>query len=325
MIDKLFDTSKLILKPLSERKHDYNLNNIKDLNRLSYSDNIKSVATRIVKAKKENKEIIFMMGAHVIKTGMQKYIIDLLKNGYITCIATNGACVIHDFEYSLIGATSENVSVNIKNGTFGLWKETGMINDIINYSSDCKIGFGKCIGKEIWYSQSLFPYKDISIFANCYNLNIPITVHVGIGYDIIHEHPNFDGAATGEMSHIDFLKFVNVISNLENGVIMSFGSATMGPEIFLKALSMVRNIAKQENKEINHFTSLVCDLHDLPENLNELPEKNNALNFFRPWKTILVRTNQDGGNSFYVKGRHEETIPALWSVIKDLEECEDQL
>ena len=322
MNDKLFDTSKLKLKSLLQRKSDYNLSNIKDLKGVKYySYDIKNVALRIIKAKRENKEIVFMMGAHVIKTGMQRYIIDLLENGYITCIATNGASVIHDFEYSLIGATSENVSENIKDGTFGLWEETGIINDIINKTfKEESIGIGKAIGREIWESGYLNYYKEISIFANCYHLNIPATVHVGIGYDIIHQHPNFNGAATGEMSYIDFLKFTNVISNLENGVIMSFGSATMGPEVFLKALSMARNVAKQESKEINHFTSLVCDLHDLPENLNLLPEKDNALNFFRPWKTILVRTIDDGGNSFYVKGRHEETIPALWSAIMDLKE-----
>jgi len=318
--NNLFNRDKLILKSLSERKHDYNLSNIKKLTKTSlYNNDTRTVAIEIIKAKKKHKEIIFMMGAHVIKTGMQKYIIDLLKRGYITCIATNGACLIHDYEFSLIGATSENVSTYISDGQFGLWKETGNINEIINKSFLKKeyIGIGEAVGKEIWKSN--YPNKKLSIFGTCFSLNIPITVHVGIGYDIIHEHPNFNGAATGEMSYTDFLKFTNHVSKLENGVLMSFGSATMAPEVFLKALSMSRNVSNQKSEKLNNFTTLVCDLHDLPENINSLPMKDEPLNFFRPWKTILVRTIADGGKSFYLKGRHEKTIPSLWSALMDLE------
>jgi HAD superfamily hydrolase (TIGR01662 family) len=314
--DRLFDTSQLILKSISEREHDYKLSNIKPLQKTnSYPENIKNIALKIIKIRKNYDNIIFMMGAHVIKCGLQKYIIDLLEKNYITCISTNGASVIHDYEFSLIGSTSENVQKYLSNGEFGLWEETGEINNIINKSYDNeKVGIGEAIGEAICNNNQ---YKDISIFANCYYLNIPITVHVGIGYDIIHQHPNFDAAKTGYMSYIDFLKFTKIVEYLDNGILMSFGSAVMAPEIFLKSLNMVRNIKKQKNKHIENFTTVVCDLHDLPKDLKTIPEKNDPLNFFRPWKNILSRPSSD--NSFYIKGRHEEVIPQLWTAINDLE------
>jgi len=136
---------------------------------------------------------------------------------------------------------------------------------------------------------------------------------VGIGYDILHEIPNW--AAYGAASYTDFLRFAKVLESLEGGVVMNFGSAVMAPEIFLKALSMVRNVARQ----ICHFTTLVCDLIDLPDNYREEASKDNPYYYFRPWKTMLVRTVADGGESFYVKGRHSETIPALWTAINEFD------
>lgn len=227
----------------------------------------------------------------------------------------NGSVVIHDFEFALIGATTESVARYVSAGQFGLWKETGRINDIVNqaYKSG-KIGMGEAIGKVVY--EGNFPYKNISLLAACYRLNIPATVHVGIGYDIIHEHSNFDGAAAGATSYIDFLKFIEVVSNLENGVVMNFGSSVMSPEVFLKALSMARNVAHQEGKVIKHFTTLVCDLHNLPDDCSKEPSKDNEAYYFRPWKTMLVRTVADGGESFYIKGKHAGTIPALWTALK---------
>jgi len=162
-----------------------------------------------------------------------------------------------------------------------------------------------------------FPHSGISLLAAGYRLKIPVTVHVGIGYDIIHEHPNCNGAAMGETSYRDFLYFVNEVQRLENGIIMNFGSAVMAPEVFLKALSMARNVAKQESKVINNFLTLVCDIKDLPNDFKEEPSKNNPLYYFRPLKTMLIRTVQDGGESFYIRGKHEETIPSLWAAINE--------
>ena len=148
-----------------------------------------------------------------------------------------------------------------------------------------------------------------------------MTVHVGIGYDIICQHPNYDGAAFGATSHKDFLRFVHAMETLENGVVMNFGSAVMGPEIYLKALSMVRNRVVSVGSFIQHFTVLVCDLAQLPENYRTEPSKTEPGYYFRPWKTMLVRTVQDGGQSYYVCDNHRNTIPQLWTIIKKREEA----
>lgn len=315
----LFERNKLKIKPLSERKHDIGLDVIKNLLRAQYyPESIGQVANEIVNAKKSGSAVIMMIGGHVIRSGVQKYIIDLMERGYIKCIAANGAGIIHDYELSLIGATTESVARYLEEGQFGLWDETGKINDIVNEAhKKGNTGMGAAVGEAILGGN--FPYKNISIFAEAYRLNIPATVHVGIGYDIINEHPNYDGAAAGAVSYIDFLKFAGVVSNLEGGAIMNFGSAVMAPEVFLKALSMARNVAHQNGKSIKHFTTLVCDLHDLPENIQKEPSKENSFYYYRPWKTMLARSIAGGGNSYYVKGKHADTIPALWTAIADLE------
>jgi len=145
-------------------------------------------------------------------------------------------------------------------------------------------------------------------------------VHVGIGYDIIHELPNFRGDSTGSLSYFDFLKFVSVIENIgDGGVITNFGSSIMAPEIFLKALSMARNVAHQKGKKIIGFITLVCDLHDLPKDFHKEPDRDSPYYYYRPWKTMLVRTVKDGGRSFYVRGKHSDTIPLLWKYIRENE------
>lgn len=311
-----FNREQLNIKPLEERTHDLDISAIRVLEKIEKPyPSITKVANRIQKAKTSGSAVILMMGGHVIRSGVQRYIIDMMEKGYLSCIAMNGAGMIHDFEFALIGATTESVATYIQEGQFGLWKETGRINDIINDAYRHNLGMGEAIGKAI--AEGEFPYKDISILAAGYRLQIPITVHVGIGYDIIHEHPNCNGAATGATSYKDFLRFAKIVENLEGGVVMNFGSAVMAPEIFLKALSMARNIAHQENRVIKHFTTLVCDLHPLPQNFNQEPSKGDPSYYFRPWKTMLVRTVADGGESFYVQGRHSETIPALWSSINE--------
>ena len=313
-----FDRGRLNILPLNERIHDLTTDIILPLKKRAVDhQELIEIAECIKNAKKKNRAIMMFMGGHVICSGTQNYIIDLMKKGYLSCLAMNGAGLIHDFEFALIGATTENVAHYIKNGQFGLWRETGRINDVINEGYLEGLGMGQAAGKAI--AEGDFPYQNISILANGYNLGIPVTIHVGIGYDIIHEHPNCDGAATGATSYRDFLRFVKIIEKLEGGVIMNFGSAVMAPEVFLKALSMARNVAYQEGRIIKHFTTLVCDLHSLPGNIRGEPEKDDAFYYFRPWKTMLVRTVADGGESYYVKGKHEETIPALWTAINKAE------
>lgn len=316
------DRSALKLKPVATRKHELDISIISNLNTTKASNIdrvIYKVGKRLIDAKAKHSAIVMMIGAHVIRSGVQNYLIDLMKRGYISCLAMNGGSMIHDFEFAMIGATTENVSYYIRKGQFGLWKETGILNDVINqaYRRNSKIGMGEAVGQAI--AQGDFPYKNISLLAAGYKLNLPITVHVGIGYDIIHEHPNCEGAATGTLSYNDFLRLASTVHNLENGVVINFGSAVTAPEVFLKALSMARNLAHQKGKAIQHFSTLVCDLHHLPEDISKEPPKDNPAYYFRPWKTMLIRTVANGGESFYVRGKHTDTIPALWSAIDAIE------
>lgn len=318
-MEMIFDRSRLRIKSLKERIHDIDMNVVKPLQYTGlYNKSLREVARRIMTSRKNGKEVVMIMGGHVVRAGVQNYLIDLLQRGYISCLAMNGSVMIHDFEFALIGATTESVARYVRNGQFGLWKETAQINDIVNLAYEKgSTGMGEALGRAIYEGD--FPYKNISILSACYRLNIPATVHVGIGYDIIHEHPNFDGAATGSMSYLDFLKFAKALENLEGGVVMNFGSAVMAPEVFLKALSMVRNVADKDGLEVRRFTTLVCDLYPLPEDFSAEPFKDDPAYYFRPWKTMLVRTVADGGESFYVRGKHADTIPALWSAVNDLE------
>ncbi len=316
----MFDRDKLHILPLNKRKNNLGLSAVLEIGSnhdLANKDEWRNVAKYIIDAKRKKRSIILMMGGHVIRSGVQKYIIDLMENGFITHLATNGSGMIHDFELALIGATTESVAKYIKMGQFGLWKETGIINDLINdaFIENSSVGMGETIGKAIY--NGYYPNKGFSIFAAAHRLNIPITVHVGIGYDIVHEHPNCNGAATGALSYNDFLKFAASVEKLQNGVVMNFGSAVMAPEVFLKTLSMARNIAIQRKKLINKFLAVVCDIYPLPDDYTKEPSKADSRYYFRPWKTMLVRTIVDGGKSTYIKGRHVETIPALWQAIKN--------
>ena len=310
----------LRIKPLKERQNKLHLDVIKELAPSSNLPDaqfkkLEQVADCLHEARDNNRSRILMMGAHVIRSGVQKFIIDLMRNGFVDCIAMNGACVIHDYEFALIGGTTEDVSRYIRNGEFGMWRETGMINDIVNkaYNENPSAGFGESVGRDI--AANGLKFADHSLLAQAHLLGIPVTVHVSIGCDIIHQHPNFDGAATGALSHNDFLTLARKIDHLDCGVIMNFGSAVTAPEVYLKALSMARNVAAQRGKHIQHFTTMVCDLHDLPEITSSEPPTNSPAYYFRPWKTMLVRTVADGGRSFYVRGRHEDTVPALWTAI----------
>jgi hypothetical protein len=250
-----------------------------------------------------------LMGAHVIRAGVSRFLIDLMERGILTHIAMNGAGPIHDFELALIGATTESVARYIREGQFGLWEETGLLNEAIKRGYEQGLGMGEAIGKFIFEGD--FPHKDISILAAGYRLKVPVTVHVGIGYDIIHEHPNCDGAALGATSYTDFLILAHTVSQLEGGVVLNFGTQVMGPEVFLKALSMARNVAHQEGRRIDHFTTAVFDLVDLGEISGE-PPKHDPRYYFRPLKTLLVRTVAGGGESFYVCGDHRLTVPNLY-------------
>lgn len=319
---KKFDRSALRLYPLSERVHDLTLDVVMDLRPSApgpLHERLRPLADRLLRAREQGAARILIMGAHVIRSGVQRQVMDLMRRGLVTCLAMNGAGPIHDFELALCGATTESVARYIKSGQFGLWRETGRMNEVMReaHADDPGAGLGAALGREI--AEGAYPHKDLSLLACAHRLGIPATVHIGIGQDIIHEHPNFDPAAAGVLSYNDFLAFAAQVQNLEHGVVMSFGSGVMAPEVYLKALSMARNVAHGRGESITRFATLVCDLHDLPGDYRAEPPKTDPAYYFRPWKTMLARTVQDGGESFYVKGRHAETIPALWTVLGELE------
>ena len=307
-----FDRNQLRLLPLTERTHDFGINEVLPLN-VATPDfdhhGLDSISDRMAKARDNGRAVVFMMGAHVIKVGLSRFVIDLMERGLITHVAGNGACAIHDYELALIGATTESVGDYIRVGQFGLWEDTGALNDIAVTAARSDLGFGEAVGRTILEGD--FPHKDVSICAAGTRLGIPVTIHVSLGCDIVHEHPNCDGAAIGAATYTDFLVFTQSVSRLEGGVLLNYGTAVMGPEVYLKALAMVRNVARPRGEEIAHFATAVFDLVPLGDDLDTEASKDDPRYYYRPFKTILVRTVRDGGESFYIRGDHVVTLPNL--------------
>jgi len=315
---EVFDRSRLIIKPLSERVHDLRLDHWLGLNDAAPSfihQELNAVAQRMLRAKDLGAACVLMMGAHVLRAGVNRHIIDLMERGIVSHVAVNGACMIHDYELARIGATTESVARYIRTGEFGLWRETGELNDWASEAAAQGLGLGENAGRRL--ESSDYPYKELSVFAAAYRHSIPLTVHAGIGYDILHEHPNCDGAAIGATSYRDFLIFARSIERLDGGVLLSFGSAIMAPEVYLKALAMTRNVAHQDGREIRNFATAVFDVVPIKGDIHSELPKTDAGYYFRPQKTILVRTVADGGESFYFCGDHRATMPALRRAIID--------
>ncbi|MGD9345614.1 MAG: hypothetical protein PVH84_07110 [Candidatus Aminicenantes bacterium] len=256
----------------------------------------KTFIKKTKKAKRGKKAIIFAMGAHVIKVGLNPILIDLMESGWISALALNGAGIIHDFEIAYIGQTSEDVSAQIKDGRFGMAKETGeLLNAAVTEGSKKNLGLGEAVGKMI--SSSDFPHKDLSLLSSAYDLSIPVTVHVALGTDIIHCHPDVDGAAVGKTSIDDFFLFCSLVERLEGGgVYVNIGSAVVLPEVFLKAVSLVRN----KGKTLQKFSTAVFDF-----NLH-----------YRPNENVVRRPLVNKKDGFYFIGHHEIMIPLLAASLK---------
>ncbi|MFA5085266.1 MAG: hypothetical protein WC482_02755 [Candidatus Omnitrophota bacterium] len=256
--------------------------------------NFKDVVAAIVDAKKKKNMVIFMMGAHVIKCGLSTIVIDLMKRGIVKHVALNGAGIIHDTEVAMIGRTSEDVGAAIVDGSFGMAQETAsFINGAVNYGLRNGIGIGEAVGSRIMKSKS--PYKDKSILAMGHRLGIPVTVHVAIGTDIIHQHPSANGMAIGEGSLLDFKTFIYSVSKLENGVAVNIGSAVILPEVFLKAVTVARNLGYKVRK----FTTANFDM----------------IMHYRPHQNVILRPTSGGGRGYNITGHHELMIPLLYSSI----------
>ncbi|HID75145.1 MAG TPA: hypothetical protein EYP56_04020 [Planctomycetaceae bacterium] len=311
-----FDRTQLELWPLDDRGHEL------DRSSLIYPDSpyepfehpaIPEIAARVVEAAAAGRSVIWFCGAHVLRKGNGPLLIDLMQRRLLTHLALNGAGAIHDFEMALVGGTSESVARYVALGQFGLWRETGRINDAAVAACRDRIGLGEAIGRMI--EEESFPYRQTSVLAAGYRLQVPVTVHVAIGQDIVHEHPNFDPGATGAATYTDFLIFTHGVSGLEGGVFLNIGTAVMGPEVYLKALAMARNVARQLGRGIRHFTTAVFDLVALGDQLHQEAPKTDPRYYFRPYKTVLVRTVADGGTSYYVQGDHGRTVPSLYHQI----------
>ena len=262
---------------------------------LAASD-IKEVVSAIVKARKRDRPLILGMGAHSIKVGLTPVIIDLIENNIITAVAMNGACIVHDYELSLIGHTSEDVDVELCRGTFGMAEETGKnLNRAIINGVKKNYGIGRSIGEYI--SKGKGQYKELSVLAAAARQGIPASVHVAVGTDIIHMHPEASGAAIGESSLRDFKLFSSVVADLRGGVYINLGSAVIMPEVFLKAIAVTRNL---KNK-VKNFTTVNMDF----------------IQHYRCRENVLRRPVLSGGKSYALTGHHEIMFPLLAAAVME--------
>ena len=263
---------------------------LQSLPSLLAAKDFKGVVEAIVSAKRHGRAIVWGLGAHVLKTGLSPILVDLMERGFISAIATNGAGIIHDFEIALSGGTSEDVDATLGPGTFGMAEETGaQLNRAIIDGAASGLGLGQSVGKFLHESKPAF--AQISVAASAWRLEIPITVHVAIGTDIIHMHPLASGAAIGEASLRDFKYFVSSVSQLEGGVYLNCGSAVILPEVFLKAVAIARN----DGRSLDGLTTVNLDF----------------LRHYRPLTNVVARPTADTGRGFSLTGHHELMIPLL--------------
>lgn len=275
------------------------------------SPDLAEVAARIAEARRRDRPVIWMMGAHVIKSGLSLILIDLLERRLVTHVATNGAGSIHDFELALIGETSEDVPTSIEDGTFGMAEETGrLMNEAVQAGARDKLGYGEAIGRLI-ATDDRFRFRHASVACAAYRLRIPLTVHVTIGTDIIHQHPAADFAALGWASGQDFRIMAASVAELEGGVFLNFGSAVTGPEVFLKALSIARNLGYR----VERFTTANFDLIDLGDYRTPVG-KDHPHYYYRPRKNVVNRPVSLGGRGFHITGDHAVTIPNLYHLVR---------
>jgi len=256
---------------------------------------LRAVVEAVVKARKANKAVIFMAGAHVIKCGLNPVLIGLLKRKVITCICLNGAGIIHDFEIAFQAKTSEDVAENLKDGKFGMAKETAeFLNRAVRNGVGEGLGLGEAVAGAI--SESNLRYKKLSLLYNAYRYKVPVCVFVAIGTDIIHQHPSFEAGLAAEGSLKDFHLLAEQICGLnKGGVVINCGSAVILPEVFLKALNLARNL----RNTVKDFVSANFDM----------------VYHYRPIQNVVTRPVLSGGQGYYIIGHHEIMLPLLAQAI----------
>jgi len=271
---------------------------LKSLPTILAAGDLKDLADAIVSARKKEKNIIWGMGGHVIKTGLSPILIDLMDRGLISALAFNGSCVIHDFEIAMNGSTSEDVETQLQSGAFGMAEETGHgINQAINEGVAGGLGIGESLGR--FLANENPPFGKYSLLLQAYARNIPVTVHVTIGADIIHNHPSISPAAVGEGTHRDFRLLASLIEGLsEGGVYLNCGSAVTLPEVFLKGVTLVRN----SGSRLRNFTTANLDF----------------IQHYRPTENVIKRPVGNGGRGIPLTGHHEIVIPLLAAWLVEL-------
>lgn len=260
-------------------------------------DDLRSIVKAIVAARKANRPVIVGMGGHVIKCGLAPLLIDLMERKIITALAMNGSAAIHDFEIALIGATSEDVAEGLKDGTFGMVRETGeLMNVAINQVLEQRErGMGELLGDHL--NRITVSYREYSVLAAARRLSVPLTVHVAVGCDIIHMQPSANGAAIGLASFNDFRILAAVVSEMTGGVYLNIGSAVLMPEVFLKAFTIAQNLGKN----LRDFVTV---------NMDMLPH-------YRPGENVVRRPALVGGKGYTLLGRHEIMVPLLAASLVD--------
>lgn len=273
------------------------------LPRLLGADSLRGVVDAVVRAREKGRPVILAMGGHVVKCGLQPVLKRLIEADVITAVAMNGSAAIHDFEVSLVGATSEDVGAVLHSGDFGFSEETGgEMNRALRLGLSQGIGFGEAVGRLIVEKEH--PYCRYSLLAACVEKDIPVTVHVALGTDIIHQHPEVDGGVTGEMTFRDFRLLTSVVADLgDGGVWLNVGSAVLLPEVFLKALSIAQNLGHH----VEDFTTANFDM----------------IQHYRPLTNVVRRPTSGSGRGYTITGHHEINIPlfaaAVLEKVKDLD------
>lgn len=272
------------------------------------NEDFEELIDRIAEARRNRRPVIWSMGAHVIKNGLSRYIIELLERGLVTHVSGNGAGSIHDFELAYNGGTSEDVPTALEDGSFGMWEETGRwMNEAIQAGAGRGLGYGESLAVYIENNPDRFPYKDDCILYQAYRNGVPATYHIALGTDIIHQHPIVDFAAIGAASGVDFHKICHSVSRMDGGVFLNFGSGVIGPEVFLKAISIARNLGYPTFS----ITTANFDLVDLGDYRSKIGYSDPHY-YYRPRKNIVNRPTSVGGKGWHFCGDHQVTVPNLY-------------
>ena len=267
---------------------------LESLPRILAGADLLAVADAISRAKAEGRVVLWGLGAHVVKTGLGPVLIDLMERGFVSGLAVNGAAIIHDFELALSGSTSEDVEEQLGAGRFGMADETGrLLNAAINEGVARGLGIGQAVGS--WLAAASPPHAALSLVAAAARLGIPVTVHIGIGTDVIHMHPAASGTALGEGSLRDFRYLTSIVARLERGVFLNCGSAVMLPEVFLKSVALARNAGAS----LEGLTTVNMDF----------------IRHYRPHTNVVSRPVAGVGRGYSLIGHHELMIPLLAAAV----------